>query len=129
MCAGFVVAGLLAFAACGGKGASYVSSSQSNAAQSNSPAAGELRYKAPDGWVKEQTTSTMRVAQYKLPKTEGDAEVPCCLQASLFRAAYTTLNNNYPFMYGVAGGLLLRCDSGWGSAGEYRSLDFSNATA
>jgi hypothetical protein len=74
MCAGFVAAGLLASAACGGKGAAYVSSSQSNTAQSNSSASGELRYQAPDGWVKEQTTSTMRVAQYKLPKTEGDAE-------------------------------------------------------
>jgi predicted small lipoprotein YifL len=74
MGAGFVVAGLLASAACGGKGATYLSSSQANANQSNSPAAGELHYKAPDGWVKEQTTSTMRVAQYKLPKTEGDAE-------------------------------------------------------
>jgi len=74
MCAGFVLAGLLAFVACGGKGATYVSSSQSNTAQSNSPAGGELHYKAPDGWVKEQTTSTMRVAQYKLPKIEGDAE-------------------------------------------------------
>jgi hypothetical protein len=74
MCAGLVLSGLLASAACGGKGATSASTSQSNAAQSNSPAAGELRYKAPDGWVKEQTTSTMRVAQYKLPKTEGDAE-------------------------------------------------------
>jgi len=73
-CAGFVLAGALAFAACGGKGATSAYSSQSNSAQSNSSAAGELRYKAPDGWVKEPTTSTMRVAQYKLPKTEGDAE-------------------------------------------------------
>jgi hypothetical protein len=74
MCAGIVLAGLLGSAACGGKGATNVASSQSNAAQSNSPTAGELHYKAPDGWVKEQTTSTMRLAQYKLPKTEGDPE-------------------------------------------------------
>lgn len=74
ICAGLLLAGLLAFLACGGKGATYDSNSQTNSAQSNSSAAGELRYKAPDGWVKEQTTSTMRVAQYKLPKTEGDAE-------------------------------------------------------
>src|SRR5439155_14287343 len=47
---------------------------QSNAAQSNSPATGELRHKAPDSWVKEQTTSSMRVAQYKLPRAEGDSE-------------------------------------------------------
>ena len=59
--------------ACGGKGAASVSNSQSSA-QSNSPASGELHYKAPDGWLKEQTTSSMRVAQYKLPRTEGDPE-------------------------------------------------------
>ena len=75
MCAGLLVAGLLAFSACGGgKGATKVSSAQSNAAQPNSSAAGELHYKAPDGWVKEPTSSTMRVAQFKLPKTEGDVE-------------------------------------------------------
>jgi hypothetical protein len=70
MCAGVLVATLLASPACGGKGATYVSN-QSNAAQSAN-ALGELHYKAPDGWVKEQTTSKMRVAQYTLPKTEGD---------------------------------------------------------
>lgn len=37
-------------------------------------ASGELRYKPPDGWVTEKPTSTMRVAQYKLPKVEGDPE-------------------------------------------------------
>ncbi len=73
MCAGALLVTLLISAPGGGKGAS-VSNSQSNAAQSNSPASGELRHKAPDGWVKEQTTSSMRVAQYKLPKTEGDSE-------------------------------------------------------
>ena len=74
MCAGVLLAGLLASAACGSKGAAYPSSLQSNANQSNAPAPGELRYKAPDGWVKEPTSSAMRVAQYKLPKTEDDAE-------------------------------------------------------
>ena len=69
-----MLAGLLASTACGSKGATYLSSPQTNAAQSNSPAAGELRYKAPDGWVKEQTSSAMRVAQFKLPKAEGDPE-------------------------------------------------------
>src|SRR3977135_2268641 len=69
MCAAVLVAGLFASSACGSK-----ASSQSSVAQSNSPATGELRHKAPDGWVKEQTSSSMRVAQYKLPKTEGDAE-------------------------------------------------------
>jgi hypothetical protein len=36
--------------------------------------AGELRFKAPDGWTAEKATSSMRVAQYKLPKAEGDKE-------------------------------------------------------
>ena len=71
-CAGVLLAGLLSCAACGGKGAAYVSDSQSNSAQSPANTSGELHYKAPDGWVKEQPTSAMRVAQYKLPKAEGD---------------------------------------------------------
>ena len=37
-------------------------------------AAGELRYKVPEGWTAEKPTSDMRVAQYKLPKVEGDGE-------------------------------------------------------
>lgn len=36
--------------------------------------AGEVHYKAPDGWVVETPTSEMRRAQYKLPKVEGDGE-------------------------------------------------------
>ncbi|HEY3101985.1 MAG TPA: hypothetical protein VGJ69_00245 [Pyrinomonadaceae bacterium] len=42
--------------------------------QSNLPANGELHFKAPDAWVTEKPTSTMRVAQYKLPKAESDPE-------------------------------------------------------
>lgn len=74
MCAGILLAGLFASTACGSKGATYLSRPQTNAAQSNSPAAGELHYKSPDGWVTEKPSSTMRVAQYKLPKAEGDSE-------------------------------------------------------
>jgi hypothetical protein len=74
MCAAIMLAGLLACSACGGKGASYITSSQSEPAQSNSPAAGELHFKAPDGWVSEKPSSAMRAAQYKLPKAEGDSE-------------------------------------------------------
>ena len=33
-----------------------------------------LRYRVPAGWVEEQRSSTMRVAQYKLPRTETDTE-------------------------------------------------------
>lgn len=49
-------------------------------AQSQSPATtqnqsgGELKYKVPEGWVVEHPTSSMRAAQYKLPKAEADPE-------------------------------------------------------
>lgn len=33
---------------------------------------GELRYKTPAGWLEEKPNSNMRVAQYKLPRVEGD---------------------------------------------------------
>src|SRR5687767_2452910 len=50
------------------------SANRTTSQQPGVPASGELRFKAPDGWVTEKTTSTMRVAQYKLPKADGDAE-------------------------------------------------------
>ena len=34
----------------------------------------ELKFKVPDGWISEKPSSGMRVAQYKLPKVEGDSE-------------------------------------------------------
>src|SRR5215210_6633172 len=34
----------------------------------------ELKFRVPAGWIEEERTSSMRVAQYKLPKAEGDAE-------------------------------------------------------
>ena len=37
-------------------------------------AAGELRFSTPNGWTVEKPSSSMRVAQYKLPKTEGDKD-------------------------------------------------------
>src|SRR6187549_3305368 len=33
-----------------------------------------LKFKVPAGWVEEERSSAMRVAQYKLPRTEGDTE-------------------------------------------------------
>lgn len=45
-----------------------------NSVQDNSCGACELRFKMPDGWLSESPSSKMRVAQYKLPKAEGDAE-------------------------------------------------------
>jgi hypothetical protein len=35
---------------------------------------GELHFKVPEGWTTEKPSSSMRVAQYKLPRTEGDNE-------------------------------------------------------
>lgn len=37
-------------------------------------ATGTLSFKAPDGWVVEKPTSSMRTAQYKLPKAAGDTD-------------------------------------------------------
>ena len=65
-----VLAIIFASSACADRGTSVAS----NASSSVQNASGELRYKAPDGWVTEKPTSTMRVAQYKLPKVEGDPE-------------------------------------------------------
>ncbi len=48
--------------------------SSRSSTQSTQTAAGELRYKAPEGWTAEKPTSDMRVAQYKLPKADGDGE-------------------------------------------------------
>ena len=46
-----------------------------NAPQASEPGSqGELRLKAPDGWVSERPSSSMRVSQYQLPAAEGDAE-------------------------------------------------------
>ena len=59
---------LLSAAACSS------SANQTTNQQPSVPASGELRFKAPEGWVIEKTTSAMRVAQYKLPKADGDAE-------------------------------------------------------
>ena len=66
-----LVAALFICWACANKGATAVSNQQSNAAQN---ASGDLRFKAPEGWTTEQASSSMRVAQYKLPKVEGDKE-------------------------------------------------------
>ena len=66
----FVVS--LAVWACGTQGPTATSGMQSNSAQSNTNASGDLHFKAPDGWVTEKASSSMRVAQYKLPKAEGD---------------------------------------------------------
>lgn len=56
---------------------SWGCSETANEATSNPGSAGPpagLRFTAPDDWVAEPTSSTMRVAQYRLPRAEGDAE-------------------------------------------------------
>ena len=46
-----------------------------NAPQASAPGSqGELRLKAPDGWVSERPSSGMRVSQYQLPAGEGGTE-------------------------------------------------------
>ena len=49
----------------------FVGMTTTNASNQASPT---LKFNAPSGWVEEKASSTMRVAQYKLPKAEGDAE-------------------------------------------------------
>ena len=34
----------------------------------------ELKFRVPPGWIEEERTSRMRLAQYKLPKAEGDPD-------------------------------------------------------
>jgi len=47
----------------------------SNSQQAQTSAsAGDLKYKVPKGWIVESPTSSMRTAQYRLPKAEGDTE-------------------------------------------------------
>lgn len=48
--------------------------SSTSSAKASQAVSGELHYKAPDGWTTEKPTSDMRVAQYKLPKADGDSE-------------------------------------------------------
>lgn len=46
----------------------------STGTQTPGQASGDLHYKVPEGWVAAQASSKMRVAQFKLPKAEGDKE-------------------------------------------------------
>jgi hypothetical protein len=62
---------LVAFAlVCGACGKNSVATAPGN---KPSQATGELRYKVPEGWQVERPNSNMRVAQYKLPKADGDS--------------------------------------------------------
>src|SRR5437899_1407025 len=68
---GALIVALFICWACGNKGATAISNQQSSPTQN---ASGELHFRAPDGWTVEKASSSMRVAQYKLPKAEGDKE-------------------------------------------------------
>ena len=69
--AGILLAALFPCLACANKGATALANQQTNSSQS---ASGDLHFKAPDAWVTEKPSSSMRVGQYKLPKAEGDNE-------------------------------------------------------
>ena len=71
MGAGVLLVSLISCLACTNLGSTAVANQQTTPAQN---ASGELRFKAPDGWTVEKPTSSMRVAQYKLPKVEGDKD-------------------------------------------------------
>ncbi|MFN2577012.1 MAG: hypothetical protein ABR607_04915 [Pyrinomonadaceae bacterium] len=70
--AGALITALFICWACSNKGATAVSTQQQSTASQS--AAGDLHFKAPDGWTAEQISSSMRVAQYKLSKAQGDKE-------------------------------------------------------
>ena len=75
-------AALLAGALCLACGTppTVISKNAPQASVPNSPQApvpnsqGDLRVKAPEGWVSEPPSSSMRVSQYKLPPADGDTE-------------------------------------------------------
>ena len=71
ICAITLLSALLICWACSNKSATAIPNQQPNSTQS---AAGDLRFKAPDGWTTEKPLSSMRLAQYKLPKADGDKE-------------------------------------------------------
>lgn len=68
-----IVVGVACFACSKGTVANGTQAGQTSATAPQNPN-GELTYKAPEGWIVEKPTSSMRAAQYKLPKAEGDTE-------------------------------------------------------
>ena len=53
---------------------SNTAASATNTSGTQAQTSGDLHYKVPDGWVAGQPTSKMRVAQFKLPKADGENE-------------------------------------------------------
>ena len=70
--AGVLLAVSVASGAC--SRANTVASAPSAGTNVASQTPGDLHYKVPDGWVTGQPSSKMRVAQFKLPKADGDNE-------------------------------------------------------
>lgn len=69
----FICSGCSKGSVAGGPRSSAPQSSVSSA-PSTQTVAGDVHYKVPEGWTVEKPTSEMRLAQYKLPKAEGDGE-------------------------------------------------------
>lgn len=81
-------------------------------APSATAASGELQFAAQPGWVEEKPTSSMRKAQYLLPRAEGDTE-----DASLV-----------VFYFGASGGGGREANlTRW--AGQFEQVDGSDSTA
>lgn len=79
MLAALTIAALV-FAGCSGddsktKMTSHNSgSSSTGGAATTGEAAGNVTWTVPDGWVSEEPSNSMRVAQFALPKADGDSE-------------------------------------------------------
>ena len=74
-CTSLLLTIALSFCGCtAGRGGTAATISNSQGSQTPASAAGELKYQVPAGWVNEKPSSSMRVAQYKLPKVAGDGE-------------------------------------------------------
>jgi len=71
----FLLVFVFALAACSKSTVSGTTGTQTQATTSpTQSASGNISFTAPDGWVVEKTSSNTRVAQYKLPKADGDTE-------------------------------------------------------
>jgi hypothetical protein len=74
-----IAIGMLLVASCSQKQEPSQHSKTGSAPKSMSQASDvQLTWTAPEGWVAEEPSSGMRLAQYKLPKVEGDEEDASC---------------------------------------------------
>jgi len=70
----FLTVALLSLACSRGNAIAIGPANGAAQAQSAGSSQSELKFKVPDGWVVEHPTSSMRVAQYKLAKADGDSD-------------------------------------------------------